>query len=73
MEPAGDKGRFMEGPVMILEAMAWAQRVFGSCDLGDRRREERLVKVGAMLAREPGQSLVKASGGDEAAEEGATV
>jgi hypothetical protein len=61
----------MEGRVMILEAMSWARRMFGSCDLGDRRREERLVLVGAMLAQGPGQSLVKASGGDEAAEEGA--
>ena len=53
------------------EPMAWAQAMFGECELGDRRRTQRLVKVGAALASHVGDSLYAACRGDEAANEGA--
>jgi hypothetical protein len=35
----------------------WAEQNFASVDLGDCRRERRLVKVAAALAQDPGGTL----------------
>lgn len=35
----------------------WAQRTFGQCKLGDRRRTKRAVQLGAAIIRAPGKSL----------------
>ena len=37
--------------------MDWARRQFGACALGDKRRTNRVVKLGAMMARNSGGSL----------------
>ena len=37
----------------------WAKQTFGGCNLGDKRRTDRLVKVAGGLAGRVGQSLVK--------------
>lgn len=49
----------------------WAQRLFGGCELGDKRRTARMVKVAQQLASHVGSSPLEACGGDEAASEGA--
>lgn len=49
----------------------WAQNLFGSAPLGDKRRTDRLVTVAAHLARHTGQSVASACEGDEALVEGA--
>jgi len=49
----------------------WAEQTFGGCDLGDRRRTRRLVKLGAQLAAHAGEAPSRACRGDEAANEGA--
>ena len=54
----------------ITEAAQWAQENFGRCDLGDKRRGARLVKVAGDLARHAGASLLRSCDGDEAAAEG---
>ena len=36
---------------------AWARRQFGKCQLGDRRRTERAVQLGASIVRAPGKTL----------------
>lgn len=42
---------------MDVNPMSWAELEFGACELGDRRRTQRLVKVGAQaLARPDGSS-----------------
>jgi len=42
---------------MDVEPMSWAELEFGTCKLGDQRRTQRLVKVGAQtLARPDGTS-----------------
>ncbi len=51
-------------------AKQWSEKIFGSCNLGDRRRTKRLVQVAEGLARHIGQSMVK-SCADEAEIEGA--
>lgn len=38
---------------MILETHAWAQETFGSCQLGDRRRTKRLVKLAEQVVARP--------------------
>jgi len=53
------------------DAGQWAEAVFGQADLGDKRRTQRLVKVGEMLARHTGSSPVQASEGNAALSEGA--
>jgi hypothetical protein len=50
---------------------AWAERVFGSAELGDIRRVDRLIEVAALLAVDPSASMTKACKGDKAANEGA--
>lgn len=52
------------------EPEAWAEETFGGCELGDRRRSARLVRMAGDIARRAGSSLLKACDGDEAAVEG---
>ena len=53
----------------IAEAAQWAQENFGRCDLGDKRRVARLVRIAGDLARNTGALLLKSCDGDEAAAE----
>ncbi len=55
----------------ILNPTQWAERIFGGCELGDRRRTRRLVKLAAGLARHTGCSVNRSCEGDGAAQEGA--
>ncbi len=41
----------------LMDSMAWARTHFGAAALGDRRREKRLVRVAAALARKPQGTL----------------
>lgn len=43
---------------MIHEHNEWTKQQFGKSDLGDPRRTNRLVKLAATLANEPGKPLV---------------
>jgi hypothetical protein len=52
------------------DATRWAHENFGGCDLGDKRRGARLVRVAGDLARHAGSSLLKACDGDGATAEG---
>lgn len=45
----------------------WAQQTFGSCELGDTRRTDRLVTIGIQMAQQMGESLAKSCEGNEAA------
>jgi hypothetical protein len=49
----------------------WAEDFFGGCELGDKRRTRRLVKVAAALATSPGAAVDAAFGGDGAGALGA--
>lgn len=49
---------------VITEAAAWAQENFGDCELGDKRRGARLIRVARDLARHAGSSLLKSCDGD---------
>jgi len=42
----------------------WSEITFGSCNLGDERRTQRLVQVAEGLARHIGQSMVKSCAND---------
>lgn len=42
---------------VMLSTSEWAQRNFGTCDLGDKRRTQRIVKVAQGLADNPATSL----------------
>lgn len=55
---------------MQLDAMAWAESVFGGADLGDSRRTDRLVLCAALQARNATASSLASCGGDSAAAEG---
>lgn len=46
--------------INLLAPEAWAQAQFGLAQLGDERRQKRLVKVAAQLARQPGGTLPQA-------------
>jgi hypothetical protein len=48
---------------------AWAEEVFGDCQLGDERRLRRLVEIAAMHASDPEASTAALCAGDEAAKE----
>lgn len=52
---------------MVSDEAAWAQQLFGECDLGDSRRTNRLVDVGARLARQVGASMAQCCEGEPAA------
>lgn len=55
----------------VMDAEAWSKATFGSCELGDKRRTERLVTLAAQLGRHSGSSVSRSCEGDEAAKEGA--
>jgi hypothetical protein len=55
---------------VVTEPEEWAQETFGECELGDKRRRARLVRMAGDLARHAGASLLKSCDGDEAAAEG---
>lgn len=52
------------------DAKAWAQEIFGGCELGDARRTKRLMDMGERLARQSGASMAKCCSGDPAAQLG---
>lgn len=52
---------------MILDEARWSQQLFGRCQMGDVRRQRRLVDVGARLARHAGASLAQCCRGNGAA------
>ena len=56
MYPAGT-GEEPAVDTSLMDSMAWARTHFGAADLGDRRREKRLVRVAAALARKPQGTL----------------
>jgi hypothetical protein len=47
-----------------LDAQGWADQEFGSCELGDPRRTQRLVKIVCDQATQPGGSYSQAAGGN---------
>jgi len=53
------------------ETRAWAQQVFGGCELGDARRTARVVTMATSFALHTGRSPHAACRGDAAANEGA--
>lgn len=53
------------------ENLMWAKSIFGKSNLGDPRRVNRLIDVGARLAQDPSGSLSRICCGDDAAVEGA--
>lgn len=55
----------------IMTTESWAEELFSQCDLGDRRRTSRLVKVASLLANKIGRSLAAVCDGDLAEVEGA--
>jgi hypothetical protein len=50
---------------------AWAEQVFGACDLGDPRRRQRLIEFAGRQADNPSGSIPQVCKGDKAAQEGA--
>jgi len=56
--------------MLIKDTEQWANELFGHADLGDKRRTERLVKLGHQIATHTGSSIVKAAG-DQTSIEGA--
>ena len=46
---------------MIQNTHDWANFIFGNCDLNDKRREKRLVRMAGGLADNIGKSVVKSS------------
>lgn len=56
---------------MILDSDSWSQSIFGSVHLYDKRLTKRLVSMGSMLSRYPGDSITRCSEGNYAMEEGA--
>lgn len=44
---------------LALEIRSWAEQQFGSCELGDRRRTKRLIKLAAQAAQMPDASTPK--------------
>lgn len=56
---------------MMAESGAWAQDVFGGCDLGDKRRTARLVKYASQQAENPEAATGRVCKGDKAAMKGA--
>ena len=50
--------------INVREEADWVLEEFGSVDLGDQRRSDRLLEVVTRLARRPDGSIPQASGGD---------
>lgn len=42
---------------VIWDCASWAEETFGDCDLGDERRNRRLVKLAGQMANRPASSL----------------
>jgi len=55
---------------VINSSDSWAEELFGECDLGDKRRTKRLVKLASSLTEQVGKSVSAVCKGDEAALEG---
>jgi len=53
----------------VCSAEDWARTTFGTAQLGDRRRTERLVEMAAELSARPGASLAKVCAGDGSKQE----
>lgn len=56
-------GRFLTGRIMstmLMPPEQWAQNEFGFAQLGDRRRNHRLVRIATHLAAKPGGTLPQA-------------
>lgn len=53
-------------PAIILSPARWARRQFGSVDLGDQRRDRRVVAMAARLVRNPNASLPNQMGSPKA-------
>lgn len=45
--------------IIQLEVAAWAEAQFGNCELGDQRRNRRMVKLAAQVAAQPDASTPK--------------
>ncbi|RPJ68892.1 MAG: IS4 family transposase, partial [Alphaproteobacteria bacterium] len=55
---------------VIQSSELWAEELFGACDLGDKRRTNRLVKLASGLSEQVGKSVSAVCQGDEASLEG---
>lgn len=55
---------------LMNDAQRWAEETFGGCQLGDKRRAARVVKIASAVARHAGESMLASCEGDEAAGEG---
>ena len=53
-------------PAIILSPARWARRQFGSVDLGDQRRDRRVVAMAARLVGNPNASLPNQMGSPKA-------
>lgn len=49
-------------PAALLDPAAWAAATFGGCELGDARRNRRVLAIAERLAAQPGASLPAALG-----------
>ncbi|MDQ7049142.1 MAG: transposase DNA-binding-containing protein [Enterobacterales bacterium] len=54
--------------MLIKDTEEWANNLFSSAKLGDKRRTKRLVKLSHLMASNTGSSIVKASGTQAAIE-----
>ena len=50
--------------------VTWAQKIFGTANLGDSRRTDRLVTLASLSAKHTGKSLAAACEGNDALLEG---
>ena len=55
----------------LLEADSWAEETFRDCELGDKRRTRRVIKMASQLATHTGRSLAGSCEGEEKEQEGA--
>lgn len=56
--------------MFVSDEEAWAKDTFGDCDLGDKRRTQRMVDIGTRMASHLGVSLAKSCEGEVGALEG---
>jgi hypothetical protein len=54
----------------LADVERWAEEQFGSCELGDARRTQRLLDYAARQAAQPEASTHAVCGGDDAVAEG---
>ena len=54
----------------LQNSESWAKELFAECDLGDKRRNERLIKIASDLSEKVGKSLSAVCEGSDAALEG---